>query len=207
VRVRAGVASELTSGWSYSAPTLTVEDCLADDVIKYWYTASSYISGESPFVVNDSDLPAIHAASASIYLETGNYIYRLQSVSAQVTLTRQDTNEIGNEDVVQRGVSDKSVTITLDRNLEDLVMEELIAGQSTNYGKLDIRKFGDNYTLRIKLYSNNDKTSFKLGYKFANLAPSEIRGGANIKAYTTQGNSLTGKNCVISNVEATIDES
>jgi hypothetical protein len=206
VRVRSGVSTELTaSQYSYNGGVLTIDSCLSDDVIKYWYTASSYIAGEDPFTLNDTDLPAIHAASSSIYLETGNYVYRLQSINADVKLTRQDTGEVGNEDVVQRGVSDKVVTITLDRNLEDLTIEELISGKAPNYGKIGIRDFGDNYTIRIKLYSDNTKQTFKMGYKFSNLAPSEIRNGVSVKAYATQGNTLMGKSCVISSVEATID--
>ena len=206
VRVRAGVSTELTtSDYSYLTGTLTVENCLVDDFIKYWYTASSYIAGEVPFTANDSDLAAIRASSASIYLETSNYVYRLQSVNADVKLTREDRGEIGNADVVERGVSDKVVTITLDRNLEDLTIEELITGKSANYGKLGIRKVGDNYSLIIKLYSDNTKQTFKLGYRFNKLAPSEIRGGVATKGYATQGNSLLGKSCIISSDESVID--
>lgn len=207
VRVRSGTSTELVAGtdYSYSAPTLVVENCEVGDLIKYWYTAGSYITAETPFTNNDSDLPAIHANSASITLETGNYLYRLQNVAIDARLERFDVFEIGNDEVVTRGVRTKTVTITLDRNLEDFVFEEILAGQATGYGKLDIRKFSDKFTLRVKLYSSSAKTLFKIGFKAIDLAPSEIRRGSSVGNYTTFGNTLTGQDLTISNLEATID--
>ena len=210
VRIRDSVATELSAAdadYAYDTGTLTIEDCEADDLIKYWYTATTYIAGETPFTSNTTDLPAIQADSVSIYLETGNYVYRLKSANIDVRLTRQDEGEIGNTDIVQRGIGEKTVTITLDRNLEDLTIEELIAGQTTDYGKLDIRKFTDKLTIRVKLFSDNNKGTFLMGFKCGNLAPSEIRGGTSVGNYTGQGNTLVGQDCVISDVESVIDES
>jgi hypothetical protein len=204
-----GVSSELVAGtgYSYSAGTgkLTVEDVTVGDLIKYWYSAGSYITGQSVFTNNNSDLPAIHADSASIYLATGNYLYRLQNVAIDVKLERFDVGEIGSNEVVTRGVRTKTVTITLDRNLEDFVFEEILAGQTVGYGKLDIRKFSDKFTLRVKLYSSPAKTTFKIGFKAIDLAPSEIRRATSIGNYVTLGNTLTGQDLTIANDVAVID--
>jgi len=207
VRIRAGVSTELVAGtdYSYAAPNLTVEDCQASDLIKYWYTASAYITGISPFVNNDVDLPAIAANSCSIYLETGNYVYRLQSITIDARLEREDKDEIGNVNVVQRGVKSKTVTITLGRTLETFTIEEILAGKAPGYGKLDIRKFSDNFTLRVKFFSNSDKTVFKTGLKCITLAPSDIKGGTSIDNFVEQGNTLTGEDLELSSLEATID--
>jgi len=206
VKVRAGVSTELVEGTDYTATAnlLEVEACAIGDLIKYWYTAGAYITAEVPFTNNNSDLPALQADYATITLETGNYLYRLQNVALSVALTRFDVGEIGNQEVVTRGVKDKVVTITLDRNIEDFVFEEIIAGQSTGYGKLDIRKFSDKFTLRIKLFSSATKSTFKIGFKATDLAPSDIKSGSSVGNYTTWGNTLTGQDLTISNLEATI---
>lgn len=207
VRIRAGVSTELVAGtdYSYAAPNLTVEDCQASDLIKYWYTAGAYITGQTPFVNNDSDLPAIAANSCSIYLESGNYVYRLQSITVDVRLEREDKDEVGNVNVVQRGVKSKTVTVTLGRTLETFTIEEILAGKAPSYGKLDIREYSDNFTLRVKFYSNSDKTLFKTGFKCAVLAPSDIKGGTSIDNFAEQGNTLTGEDMTLSSSEIVVD--
>jgi hypothetical protein len=213
VRVRDAVGTELVEDnesapadntWSYDTGTLTVLDCEAGDTIKYWYTAGVYITAEEPFELNDDDLPAIHANSASIYLETGNYIYRLQSVSIAVALDREDVGEIGNDEVVQRSIKAKTVTITLGQLLNSpYTMEEILAGKTEDYGKLDIRKFSDKFVLRVKLFSNKGKGTFKIGFKCIDLAPTEVSQGASVGTNVKKGNTLVGQDCIIS-IDSTI---
>lgn len=205
VRVRAGVSTELVNVTDYTstANLLTVEGCITDDLIKYWYTATTYMAG-IPFTNNNSDLPALQADFATITLETGNYLYRLQNVALDVRLERFDVGEIGNDEVVTRGVKNKTVTITLDRNLEDFTFEEILAGQSTGYGKLDIRKFSDKFVLRIKLFDSAAKDTFSIGFKAIDLAPSDIKRGTSVGNYSTLGNTLVGQDLTISVEEATI---
>ena len=207
VRVRAGVSTELVevTDWSYLTGNLTVEDCAVGDTIKYVYTGASYLTGIDPFVKNDSDLPGIHADSASLFLATSDYLYRLQSVSIAVSLERFDVFEIGNNEVVARGVKTKTVTITLGRILETFTQEEIFAGQVADFGKLDLREFGDKFVLKCHLYSAHDKLVYKIGFRAVDLAPTEIRGGASVGNYVEQGGTLTGQDLTISSVKATID--
>ncbi len=206
VRVRSGTATELTAGTDYSFEThaggdiLIVESCQANDVIKYWYTASSYIGGSTPFTANTSDLEGIHANSATITIQSGTQIYKLQSVTIDVRFDRQDLFEIGNSEVVQRGIRNKTVTITLGRLYEDATIEELLREKTPadDYGKLDIRKFGSDFKLKVKLYEDSDKNTFKIGYCADNLAPSEIGGGVSVDNYTEARNTLAGEELVIS---------
>jgi len=206
VKVRAGVSTELVNGTEYTSTSslLVVEDCVIGDLLKYWYTATAYITGSTPFTNNNSDLPALQADYATITLATGNYLYRLQNVAVDVRLERFDVGEIGNDEVVTRGVKNKTVTITLDRNLEDFTFEEILAGQSVGYGKLDIRKFSDKFVLRIKLFDSSVKDTFKIGFKAIDLAPSDIKRGTSIGNYSTIGNTLVGQDLTISSLEATI---
>lgn len=212
LRVRSGTTTELTSGsssgqyeYSSSTQTLTFHGAQVDDVYKVYYTASSYITGESPFTANDSDLAGISADSCSIYLvSASNYIYRLQSVAIDVTLDRFDVKEIGNDEVVARGARDISVTVTLGRILETLTPEEALRGVSSSYGKIDIRKFSDDISLIVKIYSDADKGTFKIGYKFTDLAPTGLDAGVPLNDYITRGISLTGESGKITSDESSL---
>jgi hypothetical protein len=211
VRVRSGTATELTATTDYyyehDDTELLVYSCQVGDTINIWYTATTYISGSNPFTENDSDLAGIHADSASIYLATNNYVYRLQSIALDVRFEREDIFEVGNNVVVSRGIRNKTVTYTLGRILEALTIEEVLRGKSADYGKLDIRQFATDLATRVYIYANNSKNTgdFKIGFKSTDLTPSEIRGGAANDTYVNQGNTLEGENLTISNVKGTID--
>ena len=138
-RVRSGSASELTAVTDYtyvdSTKKLTILSAQADDVYKFYYTASSYISGASIFTNNDSDYGAAEAYYASIYLyvpasgkpSANDYQYKLQSVSIDVRFDRTDYKEIGNRETVQRGVRETTVTVTLGKFLDGLTLEGFYA--------------------------------------------------------------------------------
>jgi len=207
VRVRGNTTTELTHGtdWSYDgAGTLTVNSTQAGDVIKVYYSASTYISGQEPFVANDSDLSGILANSASIYLvDTSNYLYALQSVSIDVTFDRFDVKEVGNEDVIARGIRDTTVTITLGRILKQWTIEEVLRGVAgLDFGKIDIRKFQDELALIIKLYEDSDKSNFKIGYKFTGLAATGLGTGVALNDYVNRSATLTGESFFITTDES-----
>ena len=206
VKVRGTTSTILTLGTDYTydpvAKVLTVQHCTTGDVIKYWY--SSATSPET-FVLNDTDVAGILGDSVSIYLfipasahpSSQDYLYTLQSCKIDVKFTREDLREIGNKNVVQRGIRDKSVTITLGRILEEFTIEEVMRGAG-NIGKIDIDKFTDNATLIIKIFSDNTKSTFKYGMKATKLAPKEVRGGVTVKEYVKANNTLEGQELVIS---------
>lgn len=209
VKITGGVASELTYGtqWSYNgAGTLTInENSLVGDVILSWYSAGSYISGEEPFVLNDADLAGISADSCSIFLESSNQLYRLQSVSVDTAFDRRDIKEIGNKNVVARGIRETTNTITLGRLLESYDIEEVLRGKAgTDYGVIDIRELGTKLNLIVKIYSDNTKTTFKLGYKWLELAPTGIDAGAPLNDYLTQGTTLEGEIGLITTQEGVL---
>lgn len=209
VRYRGTTTTELvlTTDYTYNSgtATLTIPSSAASDVYKVWYTAASYITGVEPFVENDSDLASISADSVSIYLNTSNYVYRLQNVGINVSLSRQDVKEIGNFNIVQRGITDKTVKITLGRFLESYTLEQILRGAlTTTYGKYDVRRYADNISLVVKVYSDRNKGTFKLGYKFENLSPTTTDAGIPIRDYVKKGATLEGSDCTITNVEASL---
>lgn len=207
VRVRSGVSTVLTTDdYSYSdgSKELTITTVLTDDLIKIYYTSA--IAPDVQFSDNDADPAGLIADSVSIYLyipgsgkpSSSDYVYKLQSVTVDVSFDREDQKEIGNVDVVKRGITDKTVTITLGRILEQFTVEEVLRGVATDFGKIDIAKLSDQITLIVKVFSDNTKGTFKYGFKASGLSPQEIRGGAGVNAYVEAENTLEGESLIIS---------
>ena len=203
LRVRSGTTTELTYGTDYSftpASTLSINDALVDDVYKIYYTAGSYITGESTFTNNDVDVDAITADSVDIYLETSNYLYKLQSATINVSFDRSDYKEIGNSEIVQRGIRNKTVTVTLGRLLESYTIEQVLRGVATTYGKVDARKFEDDISLKLKVYSDSTKSLFKYEYRLTGLSPTAMDAGVPVDDYVTRNATLECETLVISTV-------
>jgi len=209
VRTRSGTDSELvyTTDYTYDTgtKTITIPASANNDDYKVYYTAGSYISGSIPFTVNDADDDAYVANSASIYLyvpasgkpTSADYLYRIQSVTVDVTFEREDFKEIGNKEVVLRGVNDKTVTVTLGRILEGFTIEEVMAGQAADYGKLDISEFGDDGALIVKFFSDSTKGTFKYGFIATGLTLTDLGAPAAINTYVNGDNTLEGEDLTI----------
>jgi len=213
IRVRSGVSEELVEGtdFTYNSGTTTIDfdvsgaGSASGDVYKVWYTASSYIANVDPFVNNDSDMDAIPAENVSIYLATTQYVYRLQSVAIDVTFERSDLKEIGNSEVVSRGIKNKTVRVTLGRTLEQFTIEEILRDKTgQNWGKLNPREFADNIKLIVKFYEDKEKTTFKLGYSITDLSPVSLDAGVPLDDYATRGTTLEAEAMTITSVEGSL---
>lgn len=209
VRIRSGTATVLTPGqeWSYNGSgTLLINGASsAGDVIRYWYSAGSYLTGLNPFTNNDTDAAGIAADACSLYLQSSNYLYRLQSASLEVTMDRFDIEEIGNKDKVAFGTRNISARVTLGRIIEAYTIEEVLRGKAgLSYGKLDIRKMSTGFNFIMKVYNDNTKTSFKLGYKVTDLAPVGTSAGTPTSDYIQRGATLEGEVGFISSIEAVL---
>ena len=207
LRVRAGVTSELalTTNYTYvtGTSTLTILGSLVGDVIKTYYT-----SGTAPatiFTDNDVDPAGIMADCVTIELTAGDRLYRLQDVTIDVAFDRADYKEIGNTEVVQRGITDKTVTVSLGRFLEDFSIEEALRGVSADYGKINPREFADNLSISVKIYTDNTKTTFAYGFLVDGLSPTSLRGGASVDEYSRRENTLEGNTLLISTTIADLN--
>lgn len=210
IRVRAGVATELTLTTDYTynsgTTTITISGNQASDVYKIWYTATTYISGSSPFTDNDSDPTVISADSCDIYMQVSSYVYKVQSISFDVTFDRFDIKEVGNKNVVTRGSRANTVRLTLGRILEAATIEEILRGVAgSSFGRIDAREFRDDISLSIKIYSDNTKATFLMGYKMTNLSPVSLDAGASIDQYTNRTVTLECEELTISSSESEID--
>lgn len=207
-RIRSGVATEMAVGsssgeyeYDSGTTTITVHGAAVDDTYKAYYTATTYITGSEPFTANDSDLAGITADSVSIYLESSNYLYRLQSCSLDLAFDRFDIREIGNQNIVSRGVRDVTASVTLGRIEEQLTIEEVLRGVSSSYGKIDIKEFTDELNLIVKIYDSPAKNSFLMGYKITDLAPTALDGSAAVDDYIQRNNTFEGESGFISVTE------
>jgi hypothetical protein len=217
VNVATGITDELTyttgtasgTNFAFSAPSTLTVATVANDIIKVYYSAASFCttSQSATFTNNDTDTAGLLAEAASIYLyvSADNYVYKLQSVAIDVTFDRADYYEIGNNAVIQRGIREKTVRITLGRILEAYTIEEVLRGKAADYGKINTREYLDTITLRVKLYGNSRKDTFNIGYKCTGLSPVGLDAGVPLNDYATRGATLEGEDLTISNSEATIN--
>lgn len=195
------------SGYTETSGVVTITKTIdTSDVIKLWYTATTLPTGYNMFTNNDTDVAALIGDSVDIYLyipssahpAAGDYIYRLQSVTLDVTFDREDLGEIGNKKVVQRGVRNSTVSVTLGRILENFTVEEILAGQSADYGIIDVENLTDSAALIIKIYDDNDKGTFKYGFKATGLSAMDLGTPAGVNEHVKKDATLEGEDLTIS---------
>ncbi len=206
LRVRSGVVSELeeTTDWTFAAPaTVTVTGGVVGDILKVYYpSATAYTT---TWTDNDSDPDLLLAEYAEIRLKvgTGTRIYRLQSVGIDVAFDRADYKEIGNSEVVQRGVNNKTVTVALNRFAEDFALEDVLASDTT-YPYIDPRLFAEDIQMQVKIYGEKAHTNFKMGYLITGLSPTTIGATQDIEAYQQRTCNLESDNLLISDHETEV---
>jgi len=210
----AGVSTELVLGTGYTYESAGLLNILATvaptDVITYCYTSAT--APDIMFTPNDDDPSALLGDCVSIYLyipETGkptssDYVYRLQSINFDVKFDREDLREIGNKDVVQRGIKNSTVTANLGRILETFTIEEILRGEVADYGKIDVAKLTDEVAIIVKVFTDNTKTTFAYGFKLIGMSPTDLKGGATVNEYAKIDNTLTGEDLTISADESVI---
>ena len=218
IRYRGSTATKLEVSTDYSydngTNTLTVTNCQVDDIIKYAYSASTQGS-QTLMTLNDSDPAVISADSVSVYLYvpaagkpgSSDYVYRLQSASLGVTFDRLDLNEVGNNEIVERSIKTKTVTIDLGRFAINNVIEEILRGKTSTYGIIDIEKIASNLKFVIKVYSDNTKSTFKYGLKATGLSATNLNHKIAVDDYHDVSNTLTGESLTITSVEADLLDS
>jgi hypothetical protein len=207
LRVSSGTTTtlEATTDYTYSDGTkiLTINSITTGDVIKVYYTSSS-----APSILwtpNDADPVALRADSVDIFLyvpasgkpSSSDKVYRLQNVTVDVTFDRSDLKEIGNTEVVLRSIDNSTVSVTLGRFLDQFTVEEVLRGEATGYGVIDVEQFTDNASLIIKFYSDNSKATFKYGIRCDGLSPTDVNNSIAVTEHTNQENVLEGKSMTI----------
>ena len=211
LRVRGTTTTELTftTDYTYSDGTkeLTIASIQTGDIIKVFYSSASAPS--LLWTENNADPVALRADSVDIFLfipatgspSSSDQVFRLQSVTLDVTFDRQDLKEIGNPNTVLRSINDQTVSVTLGRLLDQFTVEEVLRGEATGYGKIDVEKLTDNASLIIKFYEDNTKTTFKYGLRADGLSPTDVNNAIAVQEHTDMENVVEGKSLTITDDE------
>jgi hypothetical protein len=215
IRDRAGDVSELVEDssapyadntWHKSGNDIIVQTCVAGDIIKIFYPAATAYT--TLWTDNDVDSEALYADQCTIYLKVGagdaEQVYKLQSVTIDAVLDRADYKQIGSKEVMQTGVNSKTVTVTIGRILDGFTLEDILADVGV-YKDINVEDFPDTITLLVKIYTTNEKTVFKCGYKVSSLSPTALTPlTAAPEEMNSADNTLESDNFLVSTNEADI---
>ena len=216
VKISDGIAEQLvpdvSGGYTYSNATklVTVDSVLPADFIRVWFASAD--APATLFTPNDVDAAGLNADVVSIYLYVpgsgkpsgDDYLYRIQSVSVSCAFTREDLKEIGNKDVVQRGVNETKLTVKLGRILQKFTIDEVLRGVAPEFTKLDISKLSSDISLIVKIYSDNTKATLEYGMLATGLSPTDVGQGAAANQYVKADATLEGENLTISTDNAVL---
>ena len=214
MRTRAGVDTELeittNYTWTNGTTTLAVLGSTTGDILKVVYTASSFGTGGDYTALNDADLCYISADSVTVTLQSGVgtevELDRLTSLNIAATLNRISEGVIGIEEKLLKNVESYDVKVALNGRIKDSKIEEVLMGQAGNsWGIIDPNEFKTDVVVRVKVYEDASKTTFKMGYKVTGLSFSDTTEDASANAFWTEGINLNSDNLLISDVEVDID--
>lgn len=208
-RIRSGTTTFLTPGtgtnqYEYSAPTLTVHDAVVGDQYRVWYSSGSYLTATDLWTDENSAPGATLPYNVKLIIESTE-LERMQSCTIDVRFEREDWKQVGSKEVQQRGVRDRTITITLPRLLEDFTLEELLLGEASGFGHIDMEKFLDTLTFRLKVYVTDAKSTFAWGMKISNCSATEVKTPIGVDQYTNRDLTLESESFVLSASEVTID--
>lgn len=212
--VRAGVTTELevTTDYTWTNGTTTLSVLLATtgDILKVVYTAASFGTGGDYTTLNDADLCYINADSVKVTLQSGAgtevELDRLTSLNLTATLNRISEAVIGLSEKLLKNVQTYDVKVALNGRVKDATIEEVLMGQAgNNWGIIDPNEFKTDLVLRVYVYEDATKTTFKMGYKVTGLAFSDNTQDANANDFWSNGINLSSDNMLISDVEIDID--
>jgi len=215
LRVRSGVTTELELTtdytWTNGTTTLSVLSATTGDIIKVAYTTGSFGTGGDYTSLNDVDLCYINADSVTVTLESAAQgveveLDRLTSLNITATLNRISEGVIGLREKLLKNVQNYDVKVALNGRVKDATIEEALMGQAgNNFGILDPNFYKTDLVLRVKVYEDSTKTTFKLGYKVTGLAFSDTTQDASANDFWSNGINLTSDNMLISETEGDIN--
>jgi hypothetical protein len=202
---------ELTTDYTFTAPSaLSILLATSGDIYKVVYTAASFGTAGDYTSLNDVDLCYINADSVTITLESDSgtivELDRLTSFNINASLKRISESVIGLREKLLKNVESYDVKVALNGRVKDAKIEDVLMGQGGNdWSIIDPNLFKTDLVVRVKVYEDATKTTFKLGYKVTGLAFADKKQDVNANAFWTEGINLSSDNLLISNVEADID--
>lgn len=210
VRIRSGVATELvlTTDYTYTPTNLTILSALTGDHYRIWYSASSYGTAGDPFVLNDSDDCYLKADSVTVLLDDGVHtpveLDRLTSLSISATLNRINEAVIGSDEKILKDVQDYTVDVSLEGRIKNATIQEVLMGKAgLSWGIINPLNYGE-VDLIVKIYEDETKSTFKIGYKVTGLNFSDESEDFNANEFGTNPITLSSDNLLITETEGNL---
>lgn len=171
------------------------------------YTAATDSTPSQWQSADDSSKNYLPAKYCEVYLydsssEVGR-IYRLQSVGVATTIERTVRNEIGNPDILVRTADTVNTVITLGDLVSDASLDEYLRNKTADntYTRIDIEKYLETLDFVIKIYAEEEHTTFVANYWYKNL---KVTGGTQedpVNEALTGGRTLETDDMYYSTVE------
>lgn len=205
-RIRAGVATQITSGYTYSDGTkkLTIASVTPGDNYRIWYTAGSYGSAGDPTALNDADDYYIKADNVTVTIDDGTNpaveLTKLTTLSISATLNRNDAGAIGTAEKIFNEVESYDVTLALGGYVKNSTIQEALitqAGQS--WGIIDYSLFSS-VDVTVKIYEEATKSTFMIGYKITDCDFSDDSATYNANEFAEAPKNLNSDNLLITEI-------
>jgi len=210
LRVRSNVTTELIVttdyNWTNGTTALDILSATTGDIIKVAYEAGSFGTGGDYTAQNDVDLCYINADSVKVTLQSGAgtevELDKLTSLNITATLNRLSEGVVGLKEKLLKNVKEYDVKVALNGRVKDATIEDVLMGQGgINFPVIDPNFFKDDVILRVYVYTDSTKTSFKIGYKAEDLGFDGTTQNANANDFWTETINLSSDNLLISDVE------
>ena len=213
LRVRAGVTTELdlTTDYTFAAPsTLTILLASTGDIFKVVYTAASFGTGGDYTALNDADLCYINADSIKVTIQSGIgtevELDRLTGLNLTATLNRISEGVIGLQEKLLKNVESYAVKVALNGRVKGTPIEDVLMGHAgANWGIIDPNEFKTDIIVRVYVYEDATKSTFKIGYKSTGCSFTDDTQDVAANAFATKAINLSSDNMLISSVEGDID--
>lgn len=202
-RIRSGVATEMTSGYTYTngTTTLNIAAAVAGDQYRIWYTAASYGTAGDPTSLNDASDYYIKADNVTVTIDDGTNtpveLDKLTSLSISATLNRLDKGVIGDDEKILNEVENYEVSVSLGGYVKSSPVQEALMTQAgQNWGIIDYTLFST-VDIIVKIYAEATKSTFRIGYKATDLQFSDDSKPNNANTYIEESISLSGDALII----------
>lgn len=208
-RTRSGETSTLDSSeYSYSPTDLTITGSQVGDVYNVYYSAASFGTAGDPTTVDSGNPCFLKAKNVKVTLNDGTNTVELDlltSLTITATLNRISESVIGNKEKILKEVQDNSVAIKLTGRVKDSSIAEVFMNKATqNWGINQVDLYNDNVILTVKIYSDDAKTNFVIGYEVSAIAFTDDNSDFAANAFGTLDVSAKSDNMLITTDEGNL---
>jgi len=211
-RIRSGTATELslTTDYTYNNGTkeLTIISASAADNYRIWYSAASYGTSGDPTSLNDVDDYYLGAENVKVEIYDGTHtaveLTKLTSLTIGASLNRIEEAVIGATEKVLKDVESYDVTCSFDGFVKNSTIEEVLMAQAgQSWGIIDFTLL-QAVSVSVKIYQENTKSTFLIGYKMTNLEFDDESQDYNANEFASNPINLSGSNLIVSTDETDI---